>query len=303
MVSGDGMCVPRRGCPLQPENAGKRGFLFQGRWFAFSSPLLRLHCDTNLNQSVPKKKEKYPTLLLQPFQTSCPGSDFAKSVVPGSAGQFVFLAPTRGEASGLHIQRVLLERSTCALGDPHVCAWGPARVCSGTRTCVLGDPHVCSGTHTCSLGDPHVLTRGPRNVCSHLLPRLPCLALHRWSASAPGTLPGQLKIPKDSEEVAAGGKSVFVAPCALMPTGSPTSDPHPLQGTQAEGNCSRVLGFVKLSLAVRGAAPGARARVRDCSALGRAVEPDPPALGEPAQLGFWYNSPGCAPRDGAVSPC
>lgn len=54
-----------------------------GKVIWISSPLLRLHCDTNLNQSVPKRKEKCLTLLLQPFKTHCPVSDFAKSFVLG----------------------------------------------------------------------------------------------------------------------------------------------------------------------------------------------------------------------------
>lgn len=84
-------------------------------WVA--SPLVRLHCDTNLNQSVPKKKENYLTLLLQPFKTSCPGSDFAKSFVPGSAGQYIPLVPTWGEGSRLHIHLVPAEWCTCVLWD------------------------------------------------------------------------------------------------------------------------------------------------------------------------------------------
>lgn len=141
--SGDGMSAAGTGCPLQPENTGKQGFLFRGRWFVFSYPLLRLHCDTNLNQSVPKKKEKYPTLLLQPFQMSCPGSDFAKSVVLGSAGQFVSYPP-RERALGCTSSwscwsrtRVCSGTHTCVLGDPHVCARGPTRVCLGTIECVF----------------------------------------------------------------------------------------------------------------------------------------------------------------------
>lgn len=52
-----------------------------GKIIWISSPLLRLHCDTNLNQSVPKRNEKCLTLLLQPFTMHCPG--FAKSFVLG----------------------------------------------------------------------------------------------------------------------------------------------------------------------------------------------------------------------------
>lgn len=141
-VSSDGMSVAGTGCPLQPENTGKQGFLFRGRWFAFSYPLLRLHCDTNLNQSVPKKKEKYPTLLLQPFHMSCPGSDFAKSVVLGSAGQFVSYPP-RERAPGC---------TSCWS------CWSRTRVCSGTHTCVLGDHRMCIPT------------------CSHVSPAWPFIA-------------------------------------------------------------------------------------------------------------------------------
>jgi len=66
---------------------------------------------------VPKKKENYVTLLLQPFKTSCPGSDFAKSFVPGSAGQFVSPVPAWGEGSRLHIRPVPAQWCTGTLWD------------------------------------------------------------------------------------------------------------------------------------------------------------------------------------------
>lgn len=85
---------------LQPERGAQTRLSLSGKVLWVPSPLLRLHCDTDLNQSVPKKKEKYLALLLQPFQTSCPGSGFAKSPVPGSAGRSVSLVPAWGGAPG-----------------------------------------------------------------------------------------------------------------------------------------------------------------------------------------------------------
>lgn len=85
---------------LQPERGTQTRLSLSGKVLWVPSPLLRLHCDTDLNQSVPKKKEKYLALLLQPFQTSCPGSGFAKSPVPGSAGRSVSLVPAWGGAPG-----------------------------------------------------------------------------------------------------------------------------------------------------------------------------------------------------------
>lgn len=66
------------------------------------SPRLRLHCDTNLNQSVPKKKEKYPALLLQPFQRSFSWLWLCQIPCPGELRAVVSPVPL-GRGSRLHI--------------------------------------------------------------------------------------------------------------------------------------------------------------------------------------------------------
>lgn len=124
LSAADRMCLGRRGSPLQPERGGQTRLSLSGKVVWVSSPLLRLHCDTNLNQSVPKKKEKYLTLLLQPFKTSCPRSDFAKSFVRGAQDSTSLLYPPGERAPG------------CTSISSR---WSNARACSGTDTYVLWD--------------------------------------------------------------------------------------------------------------------------------------------------------------------
>lgn len=123
------------------------------------SPLLRLHCDTKLNQSVPKTNEKRLTLLLQTFKTCCPGSDFAKLFVLGT--HILCISWTHPWDSRLCRDLVPAEQCT---------------TCSGTMGRALPTVPV-----SCQLCVP--------------------------SVNDPGTLSGQLKIPKDSEDAAAGHKA------------------------------------------------------------------------------------------------